>query len=151
MLLVATACSGGDGGDDDDETVRQPPAPAASATVSQQPSPPPQSNGAGSADRSETCAEVVAGINAFNAGDYRETVDHFVAAVPLAEAADDGSAAAGDLLEAVRYYAALDPEDYPEASASSPEFERWKVVTLGQCVGGADTEDPGTDGPGVQA
>ncbi len=93
------------------------------------------------------CEEVRTGIEAFNEGDYEGTVDHFVAAVPLAEDRDDGSQAAGDLVEAVHYYADLAAEDYPEAARSSQEFAKYKAITLGQCmpVGSEDSEAPGTD------
>jgi hypothetical protein len=95
---------------------------------------------------SKACEEVRTGIDAFNAGDYDATVEHFEAALPLAEDQDDGSAAAGDLVEAVRYYAELDAEAYLEASASSPEFAKYKAITLGQCVAATDgSESPGTD------
>jgi hypothetical protein len=140
VLLAATACSSDEGGSSDAAG----PGPAASSSAA--PGLPDQSNAAGT----DICEQVVAGINAFNEGDYDETVARFEDALPLAEAADDGSEAAESLLAAVRYYAALDPDDYLEASQSSPEFERWKTVTLGQCVEGSDTSDPGSDGPGVE-
>lgn len=83
---------------------------------------------------SEACEKVRTGIEAFNLGDYDGTVEHFEAAVPLAEEQDDGSTKAGQLVEAVRYYAALDAEAYQEAARSSPEFARYKAITLGQCM-----------------
>ncbi len=67
---------------------------------------------------SQACEEVRTGIEAFNLGDYDGTVEHFEAAVPLAEEQDDGSTKASELIEAVRYYAALDAEAYPEAARS---------------------------------
>jgi hypothetical protein len=97
------------------------------------------------------CEEVVAGINAFNAGDFDETVARFEQAVPLAEAEDAaaGTLASADLLEAVRYYAELAPEDYPEASLTSRDFATYKAITLGQCLSG---QGPGPDdGGGIQA
>ena len=95
---------------------------------------------------SEACEEVRTGIDAFNDGDYDGTVEHFEAAVPLAEAQDDGSAMAGDLVEAVRYYAELDAEQYPEAARSSADFAKYKAITLGQCSPvGSEPESPGTD------
>ncbi len=100
------------------------------------------------------CDEVVAGIDAFNLGDYQGTVDHFVDAVPLAEAeaAAAPSRRTADLLEAVRYYARLAPEDYLEASSTSPEFARYQVITLGQCASGEPGPDPGGDpGGGISA
>lgn len=96
---------------------------------------------------SEACEEVRTGIAAFNAGDYAGTVEHFEAALPLAEAQDDGSEPAAQLVEAVRYYAELDAGLYPEAARSSAEFAKYKAITLGQCmpVDGEDPESPGTD------
>lgn len=78
------------------------------------------------------------GINAFNAGDFSITVDQFRKALPLAKAQveADPSEAAADLYEAVSYYAELAPEDYPQSAASSPEFSKYKAITLGQCVSG---------------
>lgn len=90
---------------------------------------------------SEACNEVRAGIDAFNDGEFGETVKRFRAALPLAEDQDDGSVAASELIEAVRYYAELDAELYPEAARSSPEFAKYKAITLGQCVAG-DGEEP---------
>ena len=95
---------------------------------------------------SEACEEVRAGIDAFNQGAYDETVEHFQTAVPLAEEQDDGSVPASQLIEAVRYYAELDAERYPEAARSSREFAKYKAITLGQCVAGDDeSESPGTE------
>ena len=95
---------------------------------------------------SEACEEVRTGIEAFNRGDYEGTVEHFEAAVPLAEGQDDGSEMAGDLVEAVRYYAELDAEGYPAAARSSREFAKYKAITLGQCMPvGGEPESPGTD------
>lgn len=102
---------------------------------------------AGPPSDTPACAEVRAGIAAFNEGDYEETIERFVAAVPLAEEQLDGSAAADDLLEAVRWYAELPAEDYPEAAISSPEFATYKAITLGQCDPAVptQTEPPGTE------
>ncbi len=96
---------------------------------------------------SQACEEVRTGIEAFNLGDYDGTVEHFEAAVPLAEEQDAGSTKASELIEAVRYYAALDAEAYPEAARSSPEFAKYKAITLGQCmpVGEVPEESSGTD------
>lgn len=96
---------------------------------------------------SEACEEVRTGIEAFNLGDYDGTVEHFEAALPLAEEQDDGSTMADQLIEAVRYYAALDAEAYPEAARTSPEFAKYKAITLGQClpVGSEAPESPGTE------
>lgn len=97
----------------------------------------------------DACAEVRAGIDAFNTGDFDETIARFRDAEPLAErqlAADD-SQEATDLLEAVRYYADLPAEEYPDAARSSADFEKYKQITLGQCVpiGEPVPEDPGVE------
>lgn len=96
---------------------------------------------------SQAREEVRAGIDAFNLGDYETTVEHFAAAVPLAEKQDDGSKTAADLVEAVRYYAGLEAGQYPEAARSSPDFAKYKAITLGQCrpVGEESAESPGTN------
>ena len=118
-----------------------------SQTPSATPSATPSEDDAGAVVDSEACDEVRAGIDAFNEGDFEGTVEHFEAAVPLAEARDDGSQAAGDLVDAVHYYADLAPGDYSEAAASSPDFLKYKNITLGQCrpAGSNDPESPGTD------
>ncbi|CAN5206521.1 hypothetical protein BH09ACT12_BH09ACT12_00370 [soil metagenome] len=103
----------------------------------------------GSSDTT-ACDEVVAGIDAFNLGDFEETVARFEQAVPLAEAEDAaaGTRASAELLEAVRYYAALAPDDYLPASVASPDFARYKTITLGQC---ASAPAPDGEGGGVFA
>jgi len=96
--------------------------------------------------RAEVCLEVNAGIAAFNAGDLQETVERFRAAVPLARQADEGTGTADsqDLLDATVYYAELAPEDYLAAAAVSPDFARFKQVTLGQCTPDAPAPDDGS-------
>lgn len=91
------------------------------------------------------CDEVRAGIDAFNLGDYVETIDHFRKAIPLAvdQAKGDGSKKAADLVEAIKYYADLDPEAYPEAARSSADFAKYKGITLGQCVPVGQPTDEG--------
>src|ERR1700712_2679845 len=61
------------------------------------------------ASGSGACAEVRAGIDAFNTGDFARTIKHFELALPLAEAQarKDSSKAADDLLAAIKYYAEL--------------------------------------------
>ncbi len=134
LLPVLVACGGPAPGGD--------PGPSPSRSASPAPGPegseddPP---GAAPA-RTPACAEVRAGIAAFNEGDFDETVARFEEAVPLAEDQLDGSERADQLLEAVRWYAALPPEDYAEAAVSSQEFQVYKDITLSQC-------DPVPDGP----
>ncbi|MCY7395985.1 MAG: hypothetical protein LH468_07510 [Nocardioides sp.] len=138
-LLVLGACSA------QDETVSTPPPPA-------RPAPTPPGDGETDASGSATCERVRAGIDAFNAGDYDETVARFAEAVPLAQAAEDDSAPGALLAEAVRYYADLAPGDYLAASQSSEEFERYKQVTLGLCVSDtAPLQAPSPQEPGVPA
>ncbi len=119
-----------------------------------EPAPVPQaSSAAPEQDRSPrpaeqtACDEVVAGIEAFNRGDFEETVARFESAVPLAEAEDAaaGTRVSAALLEAVRYYAALPPGDYLAASAGSRDFARYKAITLGLC-GSGQPQVPGNGG-----
>lgn len=126
-LLLVLAC-GACGGED-------PPSGSPSEDPPAEPGPGTES----AAATTPACEAVRAGIDAFNAGDYDETVDLFTEAVPLAEEQLDGSPQAEQLLEAVEWYAALPAEDYPEAAATSPEFQRYKDITLTQC-------DPAPDG-----
>ena len=102
---------------------------------------------------SSACTEVRAGIDAFNAGDFNGTVAHFELALPLAraQARSDASKAADDLVEAVTYYAELAPSDYPESARSSPEFLRYKTITLGQCVTATAPLEGPSESPGVPA
>ena len=138
VLALTAGCA--DDGDSDGSAGSTPRDSEAPAT----PSPP---SGDGPVFDSAACQEVRAGIDAFNEGRYDETVARFEAAVPLAEEQDDGSVRAGELVEAVRYYAELDAELYPEAARSSREFATYKAITLGQCVAGDDdtSESPGTE------
>jgi hypothetical protein len=103
------------------------------------------------ASASKACAEVRAGIDAFNTEEYANTVAHFRLALPLAkdQARDQPSTAADDLVEAVTYYAELAPEDYAESAISSPEFAKYKAITLGQCSPVGEPSDDGS--PGVTA
>lgn len=95
---------------------------------------------------SDACDAVRSGIDAFNVGEFDETVAHFEEAVPLAEARDDGSQPASELIEAVRYYAELDPDLYAEAAQGSADFAKYKAITLGQCVSGQESpEEPGVE------
>ena len=93
----------------------------------------------------QACAEVRDGVDAFNAEDYEETVSHFKKAIDpataFAKATSKGEA--DDLLNAVRYYAGLQPREYPEAARTSSDFAKYKAITLGQCVpsGEVPTDD----------
>ncbi len=141
LVGLLAACSTGSGSARTSEP-SGPAGPSASSDPSDVPSP---------ADPAEpsACAEVRAGIDDFNDRDYAGTVSHFEEAVPLAEeaAAADGSPAAADLLEAVEYYAALAPQDYPDAARTSPDFARYKAITLGQCASSLPPGSTGTPQP----
>ncbi len=95
----------------------------------------------------QACAEVRAALDAFDAGDFEEAVERFEAAVPLAEdrAERTPSERADLLLEAVRWYAALAPEDYPEAR-DSDRFARYQAITVAQCVVGEPGDDVSSGG-----
>lgn len=148
LLPVLAAC----GGPAADEAPAPGPSPTSSSSPSTSPSPDADdepgrpSTGAAPA-RTPACAEVRAGIDAFNDGDYEETVARFVDAVPLAEEQLDGSDRADQLLEAVRWYAALPPEDYADAAVSSQEFQVYKAITLTQCDPVPDEAAPSTPPP----
>jgi hypothetical protein len=150
LVLLLAGCAGGSrsaGGGAGSGASPATPAPSALPTS------PPSSGVGPQPDRSSTpaCAEVRAGIDAFNAGDFERTVQHFRTAVPLArrQAAADSSSSAKDLLAAVRYYAGLAPDDYLTSAASSPEFAQYKAITLGQCAAGAEPGVPSETSPGV--
>ena len=136
VALLVVALAGGCSGSSDRSD-----GPSGTTTTSS-----PRSGGTPVID-SEACAEVRSGIDAFNLGDFDETVEHFEEALPLAQKQDDGSTQASQLIEAVRYYAQLDAELYLEASQSSPEFAKYKAITLGQCVSveGEEPESPGVE------
>ena len=132
LLALVAGCGGGEPVTDAGR------APSASPSAGSSPDAPSASSPSASPtytdpSGSPACAEVRDGIDAFNAGDLVGTVDHFEEAVPLAKDQLDGSQEADDLLEAVEWYAALPPEDYPGASRSSAEFAKYQVITLGQC------------------
>ena len=105
------------------------------------------------ASTTPACAQVRAGIDAFNANQFESTVAHFRVAQRLAreQFRTDPSAAADDLLEAVTYYAELAPEDYPESARSSTEFAKYKAITLGQCVSDTSPLQKPSESPGVTA
>ncbi|MDR7087017.1 hypothetical protein J2X11_001856 [Aeromicrobium panaciterrae] len=92
----------------------------------------------------QVCTEVRKGINAFNRQDYAETVRHFVKAKKPAKinAKEDPEPEADALLDAVEYYANLEPAAYPEAARSSEHFARNKAITLGQCTDGSPIDEP---------
>ena len=147
LVLGLSACSSGGGSAEPkpDES-----SPSRTASPSQAPDPPQPD-----ASATKACAEVRAGVDAFNTSDFRATVAHFRLALPLAkaQALTDSSDAADDLVEAVSYYAELAPEDYPESARSSEDFAKYKTITLGQCV---TPEQPLKDGgpsesPGIPA
>ncbi len=93
----------------------------------------------------KTCSQVREGVDAFNSNDYEETVAYFKKAIDPATAfaKKSSSTVADDLLNAVRYYAGLQPSDYPEAARTSSDFAKYKTITLGQCVPPGQPGDPG--------
>jgi hypothetical protein len=148
LLLGTTACSSGGesprAGSEDSSSSSTSPTPA--------PTPAPSLSPAPDVSGTRACAEVRAGINAFNAHDYRSTVAHFRLALPLARSQAEAtpSEAAEDLVEAVGYYARLAPPDYPESARSSEDFATYKTITLAQCVTvGRPLTDAPSASPGV--
>ncbi|WP_160012129.1 hypothetical protein [Nocardioides sp. AX2bis] len=150
LLSLLVAC-GGPGAEQDPAPDPTPSSPSSSPeTDGEQPDgqePDESSPGAAAPARTPACAVVRAGIDAFNEGDFEETVARFGEAVPLAEEQVDGSEQADQLLEAVRWYAALPPEDYAEAAVSSQEFQVYKAITLTQCDPVPDEAAPSTAPP----
>lgn len=147
VVALTSGCTDAGGADvSDDRQGAATPDGSAPADPETPPAPSPRSGEDPAVMDSPACEEVRAGIDAFNVGDFDKTVEHFEAALPLAEEQDDGSELASQLIEAVRYYAELEAELYPEASRSSPEFARSKAITLSQCMLGEDTpESPGVE------
>lgn len=146
LLSLLVACGGPGAGQDPAPDPTPSASPSSPGTDDgQEPDQP--SPGTAAPARTPACAEVRAGIDAFNDGDYDETVARFVDAVPLAEEQLDGSDRADQLLEAVRWYAALPPEDYADAAVSSQEFQVYKAITLTQCDPVPDGAAPSTPPP----
>ena len=139
LLIALSACglegSSGDGASPSPEVQSRPP------SASPDPVEPPRNES--QEDEPSSCAEVRAGIDAFNRGDLEETVSRFEEALPLAETAaeEEPSRLADDLLEAVEYYAELPAEDYP-AAVETPDFEKYKQITLSQCAGEGQMASP---------
>ncbi len=123
VVLLAVVAAGCTTGTDDDRDDSGPTPPASSPSVRL-------------LSGTEACAEVRAGIDAFNEGDLEETVRHFEKAVPLAEDLVADGEDADTLLGAIEYYAALPPEEFQQASPS-PDFQRNKAITLTLCAYGA--------------
>lgn len=141
LLLIALSACGlggpsGDGASPSPEAQSRPPSASPPGADESDPKAPPR-------DEPSSCAEVRAGIDAFNQGDLEETVSRFKDALPLAEAAaeEEPSRMADDLLEAVEYYAELPAEDYP-AAVETPDFEKYKQITLSQCAGEGQMASP---------
>lgn len=96
----------------------------------------------------QACSQVRDGVDAFNTSDYEATIVHFKKAIDAATAFAKSSPSkdADELLNAVRYYAGLQPGEYPEAARTSSDFAKYKAITLGQCVPPGqpgEPEDPG--------
>lgn len=139
VLLLLAVPLAGCGGDDD-------PAPSASSPSSSAPESPSGSPSSSPsvepgtpprvpAEDPPPCEDIRAGIDAFNDGDPELTVRLFTRALPEAEqyAEDEPGRTADLLLQAVRYYAALPPQEYAAAITGSSEFKRHQVTTLAVC------------------
>lgn len=142
--LVLGACSGG--GSSEDAAGG-----SSSGGPTSAPSDEPSTGAAGG--REAVCSKVRAGINAYNTGDFDETIEQFRDAVPLATGARKTSPSQEStlLLRAVRYYAALPADEYADAARSSREFARWKAVTLTLCASGQDQLSPGPEDSAIPA
>lgn len=92
------------------------------------------------------CVEVRAGIASYNAQDLDNVQPHFVKAEVVARkyAETSGNSQADDLLEAVKYFAAVPPANYSKDAGARKLFQKYKAVTLGYCEqdGGSTTTDP---------
>ena len=98
--------------------------------------------------REATCIEVRAGIAAYNTQDLDAVQPRFVRAQVFAKkyAKESSSRKADELLEAVKFFADVPPSGYSKDAASSKLFEKYKAITLGDCVNGeqgGSTGDPG--------
>ena len=93
------------------------------------------------------CVEVRAGIASYNSGDLESVQPRFVKAEVAAKkyAKASSSSRADDLLEAVKFFAAVPPASYSEDARARKLFQKYKAITLGYCEqdGGATPTDPG--------
>ena len=96
--------------------------------------------------REATCVEVRAGVAAYNAQDLDAVQPHFVRAEVFARkyATESSSREADDLLEAVKFFADVPPSGYSKDAASLKLFEKYKAITLGDCVN-TDRDNPNGD------
>ena len=88
--------------------------------------------------REATCIEVRAGVAAYNAQDLDAVQPHFVRAEVFARkyAKESSSREADDLLDAVKFFADVPPSGYSKDEAALKLFEKYKAITLGDCVNG---------------
>lgn len=102
-----------------------------------------------SSSREDTCIEVRAGVASYNAHDLASVEPHFVRAEVFAKkyAKETPGKAAADLLEAVQFFATVPPAGYSKNAASLKLFEKYKAITLGDCVTG-DKDNSGSGTPG---
>ena len=91
--------------------------------------------------REKVCKLVRLGVTAYNDKDFDAVRPYFVEAKPFAQIHADGSkkSDASDLLEAVVFFAEVPPEEYSKDAASLKLFEKYKAITLGDCVDGQET------------
>ena len=102
-----------------------------------------------SSPREDTCIEVRAGVASYNAQDLDSVQPHFVRAEVFARkyAKQSSGKEADDLLEAVRFFAKVPPSGYSKDAASMKLFEKYKAITLGDCLNG-DQDNSGDEAPG---
>ena len=104
-----------------------------------------------SSPREDTCIEVRAGVASYNAQDLESVQPHFVRAEVFAKkyAKQSSAKEADDLLEAVKFFADVAPNDYNKNATSLKLFEKYKAITLGDCVN-ADQDNSGEETPGQE-
>ncbi|MDQ3157597.1 MAG: hypothetical protein M3Q98_12885, partial [Actinomycetota bacterium] len=88
-----------------------------------------------SSAREDTCSEVRAGVDAYNAKNLDEVQPHFVRARVFAKryAKDSSGAEADELLEAIEFFVKVPPSDYSKDAESAELFQKYKQITLGYC------------------
>lgn len=93
------------------------------------------------------CVEVRAGIASYNSEDLDKVQPHFVKAEVVARryAKASSSSRADDLLEAVKFFAAVPPTGYSKDAGARKLFRKYKAITLEYCEqdGGVTPTDPG--------
>ncbi len=146
LALPAAACTAGTDGTAAPAAPAAPDASSSAPSASSTPSPGAAGPDYGRPAATPACADVRAGIDAFNLSDYDAAVAAFDRALPLArqQAEEYAVPPARRLLEAVSYYAALDADELAAAFPPAPEDRKYQLVTLAQCqpTGPGPTESP---------